>query len=68
MVPKSEILNVADMLKRKGKAEIMVPGQWLLTTHDMRKVYVPNPNNERGRKFGIWRKPNRQDHWYENYW
>jgi len=29
-VPKSEIIFVAEMLKRKGKVEIMVPGQWFL--------------------------------------
>jgi len=56
-VPKSKILYVAYMLKRKGKAEIMIPGQWLLTTHDRRKMYVLNPNHERGRNRGILRKP-----------
>jgi len=39
-VPKLETVDVVDMLKRKGKANIMVPGQWLLTTHDRRIVYV----------------------------
>jgi hypothetical protein len=67
-VPNSEILDAADLLKRKGKAEVMVLGQWLLTTHDKKKVYVPNPNNERGRNYGIWRKPDWQNHWYVNYW
>jgi len=52
-VPKSEILDDADFLKNKGKIEVMVPGQWLLTTHDKRKFYFPNPNNERGRNCGI---------------
>jgi len=56
-VPKSKILDAADMLKRNGKAKFMVPGQWLFTTHDRRKVYVLNPNNERGRNSRIWRKP-----------
>jgi len=56
-VPKSEILNVTDMTKSKGRSQVMVSGQWLLTTHDMRKVYVPNPNDERGRNYGIWRQP-----------
>jgi len=55
------------MLKRKGKSEIMVSEQWLLTTHEMRKVYVPNPNNEIERKCGIWRKSDWQNHWYKNY-
>jgi len=35
-VHKSEILDVADMLKRNGKAKVMVPEQWLFMTHDMR--------------------------------
>ena len=52
-VPKSEILDVADMLKRNGKAEVMVLGQWLLTTHDRRKVYVHNPKNKRGGTMGF---------------
>jgi len=45
------------MLKRKGKVEVMVPVKWFLTTHDRRKFYVPNPNTERTRNSGIWRKP-----------
>ena len=45
-VPKFEILDAADMPKSKGRSQVMVPGKWLLTTHDKRKVYVPNPNNE----------------------
>ena len=51
--PKSEILDAADMLKRNGKAKVMIHRQWLLTTHDRRKLYVPNPNNERGRNCEI---------------
>jgi len=27
-VPKSEIVNAADMPKSKGKSQVMVPGQW----------------------------------------
>jgi len=67
-VPKSDIVDVAGVSKRKRKAEVLVPGQWLLTTHDGRKVYVPNPDHERGRNCGIWRKPNWQNHWYWNNW
>jgi len=66
-VRKSEIVYVAGVLKRNGKAEIMVPRQWLLTSHDKKKVYVPNPDHERGMNCGIWRKPERQDYWYEKY-
>jgi len=39
--------------KRKRKAEVLLPGQWLLATHDGRQVFVPNPNHERGRNCGI---------------
>jgi len=67
-VPKSKTVNVAYLLKRKGKTEIMVPGQWLLVTHDRRKFYVPNLDYERGRNCGIWRKQDRQGSWYGNYW
>jgi len=35
-VPKYEILDVAYTPKRNGKGKVMVPGQWLLTTHDRR--------------------------------
>jgi len=41
-VPKSEIVNTADMPKRKGKAKIMVLRQRLLKTYDRREVYVPH--------------------------
>jgi hypothetical protein len=61
-VPKFEIVNVANMPKSKRGSQVMVPGQWLLATHDRRKVYVPNPKNERGRKCGICRQPEWQDH------
>ena len=52
-VPKSEIVNTADMSKSKGKAKIMVPRQRLLKAYDRREVYVPHPNNERRRKCEI---------------
>jgi len=67
-VPKSEIVNTADMFKSKGKAKIMVPRQRLLKRYDMREVYVPHPHNERRRKCEVWRQPIWQDHWYRNYW
>jgi len=65
-VPKTDIVDVASVSKRKRKAEVLVPGQWLFATHDRRKVFVPNLIHERGRNTGIWRKPNWQDHWYWN--
>jgi len=63
-VPKTDIVDVAGVSKRKRKAEVLVPGLRLLATHDGRQVFVPNPNHERGRNCGIWRKPNWQDHWF----
>jgi len=52
-VPKTDIVDVTGVSKSKQKAEVLVPGQWLLATHDGRKVFDPNPNNERGRNCGI---------------
>lgn len=63
-VPKSEIIFVAYMLKGKNKATTPVSGQWLLTTYNNRKSYVPNPNLEIGRKCGVWKKLASKDHWY----
>ena len=40
-VSKDKIIYVVDMLNSKVKTPIMVPRQWLLTTHDMRKACVP---------------------------
>jgi len=67
-VPKSEIVNTADMPKSKTKAKIMVPRQRLLKKHDKREVNVPQANNERRRKCEVWMQPVWQDHWYRNYW
>jgi len=63
-VPKKDIVDVAGVSKRRQKSEVLVPGQWLLVTHDGRQVFVPNPDHERGRNCGIWRKPDWQDHWF----
>jgi len=35
-VPKTDIVDVAGVSKRKRKEEVLVPGQWLLATHDGR--------------------------------
>ena len=67
-VPKSKIVNATNMPKGKRKAQVMVPGQWMLNTHDMRVIYVPHPRNEGRRKFEVWRQPIWQDHWYKNYY
>jgi len=67
-LPKSEIVNTADMPKSKSKAKIMVSGQRLLKVQDWREVNVPHPHNERRRKCDVWRQPVWEDHWYRNYW
>ena len=67
-VPKSEIVFAADLHSKKARAAFLVPGQWLLASYDRRQAYVPNPDSERGRNCGIWRKPKREDHWYWYSW
>ena len=42
-VPKDKIVYVADVLSSQVKTPILVPGLWMLTTHDGKKVYVPKP-------------------------
>ena len=42
-VPKEKIIYVADVLNSSVETPVMVPGLWMLTTHDGKKVYVPKP-------------------------
>ena len=42
-VPKDKIVYVADILCSRVKTPVMVPGLWMLATHDGKKVYVPKP-------------------------
>jgi len=56
-VPKKDIVDATGVSKRRQTTEVLVPGQWLLATHDGRQVFVPNPDHERGRNCGIWSKP-----------
>ena len=42
-VPKNKIIFVADVLNSSIETPVMVPGLWVLTTHDGKKVYVPKP-------------------------
>ena len=42
-VPKDKIIFVADVLNSSIETPVMVPGLWVLTTHDGKKVYVPKP-------------------------
>ena len=44
MVPKKKIIPVVDLLDGRKETPIMEPGQWLLMTHDMQKIYVPIPS------------------------
>ena len=67
-VPKSKTVNTTDMPKSKRKAQVMVPGQWMLKAHDRREIFVPHPHNEGRRKCEVWRQPIWQDHWYMIYW
>ena len=42
-VPKSQIVLVVGVLNGNAQGFKLVPGQWMLTTHDGRQVYVPRP-------------------------
>lgn len=42
-VPKEKIIYVSDVLNSKVETPVMVPGLWMLTTHDGKKVYIPKP-------------------------
>lgn len=40
-VPKDKIVYVADVLSNKVKTPIITYGQWMLSSHNGKKVYVP---------------------------
>src|SRR4051812_28914149 len=40
-VPKEKIIPVADLFESTKDKHVMVPGLWMLTSHDGKKVYVP---------------------------
>ena len=44
-VPKKRIFPITNILDNRKQMLVMVPKQWLLTTHDERKVYVPMPDS-----------------------
>lgn len=52
-IPKSEIMFATDLHKGRNKTIIMVPKQWILTSYNGIKAYVPNPYSKRGRKCGV---------------
>ncbi|RDX64045.1 hypothetical protein CR513_57442, partial [Mucuna pruriens] len=40
-LPKNMIVLIVDLLDSRKETPIMILGQWLLTSHDKKKVYVP---------------------------
>ncbi|RDY03497.1 hypothetical protein CR513_12900, partial [Mucuna pruriens] len=40
-VPKTMTIPIADVFNSMKKTPVMVPGQWMLMTHDRRRVYAP---------------------------
>ena len=40
-VPKDKIVYVADVFDNKVETPVLVPGLWMLSTHDTKKSYVP---------------------------
>lgn len=42
MVPRKQIIYVADILSSASETLVMVPELWLLATHKEKKAYVPN--------------------------
>ena len=40
-VPENKIIFLADILNSSSETPVMIPGQWMLVTHDGRKAYVP---------------------------
>ncbi|XP_020236302.1 uncharacterized protein LOC109815897 [Cajanus cajan] len=47
-VPKTEIIHVVDLFNKKRKCPVIVLRQWLLATHDGRKVYVLDLRSKKG--------------------
>ncbi|RDX80765.1 hypothetical protein CR513_38641, partial [Mucuna pruriens] len=42
-VPKSMIIPVVNVFNSRKEIHIMILGQWVLTSHDRRRAYVPRP-------------------------
>ncbi|RDX82434.1 hypothetical protein CR513_36783, partial [Mucuna pruriens] len=40
---------VVDVFNSRKETSVMVPGQWVLTSHDGRRVYVPRPHTKERR-------------------
>lgn len=57
-VPKSKIDFDTNGLKGKNKATT-APGWWLFITLKKKKENIPNLNYERGKRYGILKKPER---------
>ncbi|RDY05653.1 hypothetical protein CR513_10486, partial [Mucuna pruriens] len=54
-VPKIMIIHVAYVFKSKKETLVMVPGQWVLTSHDGRKVYV-SKSQDKEKRMGYLRR------------
>ena len=65
-VPKNKIIPLADMLNSSKTTPIMVPRQWMFTTHDERKVYVRRSPNKERREGNFWRKSTWLGDWWWN--
>jgi len=62
-VPMKWIFLIPDVLDYKKQTPIMVPGRWLLTTHDRRKVYVLIPDSLSWWNNHFQRESKRQNSW-----
>ena len=60
-VPKEKIIPVVDIFNHNKSTPIMVPGQWLLTSHDRRRVYVPMSDSHAWWNSHFWRKSEGED-------
>jgi len=58
-IPKNKIIHLLDILNKRKDIPIMVPGQWLLMSHDRRKIF-PNLKLKKGGKVIFWRDQHNQ--------
>ena len=64
-VPKDKIVFVANILNNRVTTPIIVPGQWILTSHYGRKTYVPRTEVLRWLVHWFLRKPEEDN---KRYW
>lgn len=53
-VPKNRIIYVADILSNKVDTPVMVPGLWVISTHDRKKVDIPRAETKAWRFCRLW--------------